>query len=124
MNEFQTGHEAIEKSLLMHEVTPLEVINHLPAIYIDGKLDVKRCASIADFDFKEFLKCYEDPDLLNSYLTAVYYYPKSIEYTHLYHKAYAEFCQFKIMPHDNTLFDPTPEHYSTWYGPYSKIIDY
>lgn len=117
-SEFQTGEEAIMKSLTMHEITPLEVVYYLPVIYSNGKLDVEICSTLKDFDFTEFLKCYQQVDLLNSYLTAVYYYPKAIEYTASYHEAYAEFCQFNIFPFNRDLFGRTPKSDLDWYGQY------
>jgi hypothetical protein len=117
-SHFQTGEEAIAKSLLMHEISPIEVIYHLPNLYSEGKLDVEICKTLKDFDFKEFLKCYGHPELLNSYLTAVYYYPKAVEYTELYHTAYKEFCTFKILPFDPKLFVLESKSDEDWYGSY------
>jgi hypothetical protein len=116
--EFQTGAEAIAKSCLPHTMTPIEVVNYLPSIYNEGKLDVELCATIKDFDFNEFLKCHRNPDLLNSYLTAVYYYPKSVEYTVNYHKAYSDFCKIVIPSYDRSLFGAMPKTHYEFYGAY------
>lgn len=118
-SQFQTGAEAIAKSLIIHEITPLEVIYYLPPIYNDGKLDITICSTLKDFDYNEFLKCYQNSDLLNSYLTAVYYYPKAVEYTKKYHEAYVAFCEFKIILYDRKLFGGESKSYVEWYGKYS-----
>jgi hypothetical protein len=116
--EFQTGSEAIAKSLIPHIITPIEVASYLPLIYNEGKLDVDICATLKDFNFHEFLKCYKNDDLLNSYLTAIYYYPKSVEYTVNYHRAYNDFCQFKINPYDENLFGEMSKLNYDFYGRY------